>query len=106
MITVYCGICGKQYMTDGGGAGCPDCWNRRSLAAGRGEALADMVEHPPHYTQGKVECIDAIESALTAEEFRGYCKGVVIKYCWRESHKGGDEDLKKARWYLNRLEAK
>ena len=63
---------------------------------------ADPVNHPPHYRQGDVECIDAIESALTAEEFRGYCKGNALKYIWREKHKGHDESLKKAIWYLNR----
>lgn len=63
----------------------------------------DMVNQPPHYTVGGVECIDAIESALTTEEFRGYCKGNALKYAWREKHKGGDQDLKKAQWYLNRL---
>lgn len=62
----------------------------------------DPVNHPPHYTQGGVEAIDAIESALTPEEFRGYCKGNSLKYIWREKHKGQDESLKKAIWYLNR----
>jgi hypothetical protein len=63
----------------------------------------DMVNQPPHYTAGGIECIDAIESALTTEEFRGFCKGNALKYSWREKNKGGDEDLKKAQWYLNRL---
>ena len=64
--------------------------------------MADVVNHPPHYTQGGIEAIDAIESALTPEEFRGYCKGNALKYIWREKHKGQDESLKKAIWYLNR----
>jgi len=63
----------------------------------------NAVYEPPHYTQGGVECIDAIQSALTKEEFRGYCKAVIMKYVWRESHKAGTQDLKKARQYLNRL---
>lgn len=63
----------------------------------------DSVNHPSHYTQGTVECIDAIESSMTPEEFRGYLKGCQIKYIWRYQHKGGMEDLKKARWYLDRL---
>ncbi|MTV47217.1 DUF3310 domain-containing protein, partial [Streptococcus pneumoniae] len=53
----------------------------------------DEVNHPPHYTSGGIECIAAIEAALTAEEFRGYCKGNAIKYVWRERHKGGAESL-------------
>lgn len=63
----------------------------------------DNVNQPAHYTQGGVECIDAIRAALTPEEFRGFCKGNVLKYTWRERLKGGDESLKKAEWYLKRL---
>lgn len=61
------------------------------------------IEHPPHYVHGSIECIDAIRAALTEEEFRGFCKGNALKYCWRERHKGGAEDLAKAAWYLARL---
>jgi hypothetical protein len=53
--------------------------------------------------QGSVECIEAIRAALTPEEFRGYCKGNVLKYVWREQHKGGVESLRKAEWYLRWL---
>ncbi len=63
----------------------------------------DVVNHPPHYTQGGIECIEAIESALTPEERRGYYKGNIIKYIWRERNKNGDQDLQKAEWYLKRL---
>lgn len=63
---------------------------------------ADNINHPAHYTQGGVECIDAIEAA-TGDGFAGYCAGNVIKYLFRYRHKGGAEDLKKARWYLDRL---
>lgn len=63
----------------------------------------DTVNHPSHYTDGGIECIEAIEAALSNEEFRGYCKGNCIKYNWRERHKGGTESLKKAQWYLDRL---
>ena len=62
--------------------------------------MTDMVNHPPHYTNGSVECIEAIQAALTEDEFRGYIKGNVQKYLWRERHKGGDQDLQKAAWYL------
>jgi hypothetical protein len=68
------------------------------------EPQPDLVNAPPHYRQGDIECIDAIRSALTDEEFRGYVKANAIKYLWREKHKGGDEDLKKAAWYLSRIE--
>ena len=64
----------------------------------------DMVNHPPHYTQGRVECIDAIEASMSPEEFAGFLKGQVIKYTWRFEKKWDPvEDLKKASFYLERL---
>lgn len=71
------------------------------LAAQQG--FNDVVDHPSHYTQGSIETIDYMESCLSPEEFRGGCKMNVLKYVSREKHKNGLEDLKKARWYLNRL---
>lgn len=66
--------------------------------------VSDMVERPPHYTQGKVECIDAIESATEGlTGIHAFCVGNVIKYIWRYQHKNGVEDLRKARWYLDRI---
>ena len=63
----------------------------------------DNVNHPAHYTQGGIECIEAIKASMTALEYRGFLKGNAMKYMWRYQHKGGVEDLKKARWYLDRL---
>jgi hypothetical protein len=63
----------------------------------------DEVNHPPHYTAGPIEAIEAIAAALTPEEFRGYLKGNALKYLWRERHKGGEESLRKAEWYLKRM---
>lgn len=63
----------------------------------------DSVNHPSHYTDGKIECIDAIESSMSKEAFKGYCKGNIIKYLWRYEHKGGMESLKKAMWYIDKL---
>lgn len=54
------------------------------------------------YAHGPVECIDAVKSALTPEEWRGFVKGNVLKYVWREAFKGGDCDLRKAADYLAR----
>lgn len=66
--------------------------------------MSDPVNHPPHYNFGKVECIDALESALTGlDGFEAYCTGAALKYLWRWKHKGGVEDLRKAEWYLKRL---
>ena len=79
---------------------CPVPWATKSY---RPELQSDLVNHPPHYTDGSIECIDAIEAQLTPEEYRGYLKGNIAKYAWRERHKGGTESLRKARFYLNRL---
>ena len=67
--------------------------------------MTDMVNSPPHYTQGAVECIDALHSALGTEGFKAYCRGAAIKYLWRTGLKGdqGLQDLHKAQWYLSRL---
>ena len=58
---------------------------------------------PSHYQQGDVECIDAIRSALSKEEFEGYCQGNILKYVWRYKNKGGAEDLEKAKVYMDWL---
>ena len=63
----------------------------------------DLVNSPPHYTQGGIECIDAIRASMSKEQFLGYCKGNSLKYQWRYEAKGGVEDLKKARHYLDML---
>ena len=56
------------------------------------------VDHPPHYNAGKFEVIDVIE-----DWDLGFCLGNTIKYIARAGHKGAPlEDLKKARWYLER----
>jgi hypothetical protein len=84
---------------------CPVPWANIPFVTtpSRPELQPDLVNHPPHYTDGGIECIEAIEAQLTQEEFRGYAKGNIAKYLWRERHKGGTESLKKASWYLDRL---
>lgn len=58
----------------------------------------DAVNHPSHYTRGKIEVIDFIE-----DQQLPYHLGNVIKYIARAGYKGDKlEDLKKARWYLDR----
>ena len=79
---------------------CPVPWATKPY---RPELQPDLVNHPPHYTDGSIECIEAIEAQHTPEEYRGYLKGNIAKYIWRERHKGGTESLRKARFYLDRL---
>lgn len=63
----------------------------------------DAVNHPGHYCKGGVECIDAIRGSMSAEAFKGFLKGNVMKYVFRFERKNGVEDLEKADWYLQRL---
>jgi len=66
--------------------------------------MADNVNEPAHYTAGDIECIDAIKSSMEYDAFCGYLKGNVMKYVWRYNLKNNPvEDLKKARWYLDKL---
>lgn len=67
------------------------------------EPQTDNVNHPAHYKVGGIETIDFLEAKLTPEEFRGYLRGNVLKYLSRAGNKGNyEEDMLKARWYLNR----
>lgn len=113
-----CDVCPASY-----GPSCKDAKSCRQLLlcwlnenAGEGEDLKqsestterptedDAVNHPSHYTAGKVECIDALEAATTGlDGFEGYCTGNIIKYLWRWKHKNGLQDLEKAKCYLERL---
>lgn len=78
-----------------------DCVEHKDLDWGDKE---DIVNSPSHYNSGGIECIEAIEQSMTEEAFKGYLKGNVQKYMWRYEMKGKPaEDLKKARWYLNKL---
>ena len=70
---------------------------------GSDEPTVDVINATPHYNQGGIECIDAIQAALSPEEFRGFLRANVMKYIWRMNHKGGMEDVRKAEWYLRRL---
>lgn len=67
-------------------------------------ATQDIVNHPNHYNSYSREVIDTMQGSMTAEEFKGYLKGNVMKYINRYQFKNGVEDLKKAQWYLNKLE--
>lgn len=59
--------------------------------------------NPNHYVFGGIETIDYLKAKLTPEEYRGFLKGNVLKYVSRESEKNGEEDLKKAQWYLEKI---
>ena len=64
----------------------------------------EQVEQPPHYRQGDIEAIQAIEASMSPTHFEGFLKGQVLKYLWRYPYKGKPtQDLNKAAWYLERL---
>lgn len=63
--------------------------------------MTDTVNSPPHYQLDGIETIEIIEAMGDAES---YCYGNIVKYVTRARSKGNEiQDLKKARWYLNRL---
>ena len=69
-------------------------------------APADMVNNPAHYNQAGIECIDAMQAMVEGADVQphaSYCWQNSLKYLWRWPYKNGVEDLKKARWYLDRL---
>ena len=59
----------------------------------------DNVNKPKHYTQGKIDCINAMIEAFGVEAVKTFCKLNAFKYLWRSEHKNGVEDIDKARWY-------
>ena len=66
--------------------------------------MSDVVNHPPHYGEGKIECIDYLKDNMDVMMFMGYLEGNIKKYLHRYRYKNKPlEDLKKAQWYLNRL---
>ena len=81
-------------------------YSNTSNTINKEEPKPDMVNHPPHYTQGNIECIDVIKyinKKLRMEGYEGYCLGNFIKYIWRCNNKNGWEDIDKAIFYLDEL---
>lgn len=82
---------------------CYECQQEEAMRDKKEPTLKiDLVNHPPHYNTGKVECIDAIRSMLTDEEWRGFVKATIMQYVWRERYKGGAQDMGKVKWYIDR----
>jgi hypothetical protein len=66
--------------------------------------VSDNVNHPAHYNSGGIEAIDGIAAATVGlDGIEAVCTGNAIKYLWRWKRKGGVEDLRKAKWYIDRL---
>ena len=64
----------------------------------------DNVNHPPHYGNGEIECIDYMKDNMDPVMFMGYLEGNTKKYLHRYRYKDKPlQDLRKAQWYLDRL---
>ena len=81
----------------------PQEWDEVTRKLREDKTYGDDVDSPFHYNNGNIECIDAIKAASTKEEFEGYVRANVLKYVWRFRYKDKIKDLRKARWYLDKL---
>ena len=84
----------------------PDEWdyvNKINRQLRQSKKEGDDVSSPFHYNSGNIECIDAIKAVSSKEEFEGYLRANVLKYIWRYRYKDNIKDLRKAKWYLDRL---
>ena len=63
---------------------------------------SDNVNHPAHYETGKFECIDVMLETQGKQAVTDFCVCNAFKYLYRHGRKNGVEDLKKARWYLDK----
>lgn len=78
--------------------------NAKTKVVNPSDIKPDMVNHPTHYCQGGVECIDAIKAATVNKRgIEAVCVANVIKYLFRYETKNGLEDVYKAAWYIDRL---
>lgn len=67
------------------------------------ESQKEMVNHPPHYKNGNIECIDIMINVFGKHKVAAFCELNAFKYQWRANNKGTDiQDKKKAIWYLNK----
>lgn len=62
----------------------------------------DNVNHPSHYCTGKFECIDVMVETQGKEAVEDFCLCNAFKYLYRHNGKNGLEDVKKAKWYIDK----
>ena len=63
----------------------------------------DVVNHPSHYCTGKYECIEVMTEVFGKKAVQDFCRCNAFKYLYRSDRKNGIEDIKKARWYINKF---
>ena len=66
------------------------------------EEMPDNVNHPSHYETGKFECIDVMIETQGVEAVKHFCICNAFKYLYRHNGKNGVEDIKKAKWYIDK----
>lgn len=64
--------------------------------------MTDMVNHPSHYESGQFECIEVMEETQGKEAVMDFCLCNAFKYLYRHRRKNGIEDIKKAKWYIEK----
>lgn len=68
------------------------------------EELCNAVNHPAHYNDGAIECIEAMRIMFGDEKVKAFCELNAYKYLWRAGKKGdAKEDIEKAKWYSEYL---
>lgn len=62
----------------------------------------DIVNHPSHYETGNFECIEVMLETQGKESVLSFCLCNAFKYLYRHNRKNGIEDVKKAKWYIDK----
>jgi hypothetical protein len=81
---------------------CADCIEQGGDCDYRLPNPTDNVNHPSHYETGKFECIDVMIETQGVEAVKQFCLCNAFKYLYRHNGKNGVEDIKKARWYIDK----
>lgn len=95
----------RDDVCDGNKTGYQDCWETIAKSTGwkpEEENKSDAVNHPQHY-QGKYECIEELIALFGVQAVKDFCRCNVYKYRFRADRKNGEEDIKKAEWYMEKL---
>ena len=100
----FCNTCGNKFVL-ARDEPCLSCKERSNYVPVAVDDQ-DNVNHPAHYaSETSMECIDAMELAFGPDAVICYCLGNAFKYIWRHKHKNGEEDLAKAKWYLDKVDS-
>ena len=79
---------------------CTKCWDREIPGTEPTTPKEDVVNHPNHYTNGGMECIDEMLLIFGVEATMNFCLLNAWKYRRRAIFKNGEEDIQKSHWYI------